>query len=97
MATEGGEKTGGRQPGSGNRVNALLRTQIQDIVESQLDQLMVDLEFMKPKERADTVVQLMKFVMPTLKAVEFEDTTPKEKAAKFQFIFVDKSQYSADD
>lgn len=97
MATTDGKKTGGRQPGSGNVVTKLLRENVQDIVEGNLDQLIVDMAFMKPKERADVMLQLMKFVMPQLKAVDFQDNTPKDPEKKFAFVFVNKEDYVEND
>lgn len=85
-----GEKTGGRTAGTPNKDTKAIREKFAMLVDNNVEQLQTDLDAMKPKDRVDSIIQFAKFVMPTLKAVEFEDLTPKEKSSKFEFNFVKK-------
>ncbi len=90
--TSDGKKSGGRQAGTPNKGTSKLRSELFDIVEGNLDQLMVDLAEMKPTDRVKSLVDIMKFCLPTLKAVEFEDTTPRDPSSRFSLNFIDKSK-----
>lgn len=74
MAT--GEKTGGRQKGTPNKLNAEIRERFKQLVDNNLEGLQSDLESLKPSDRVKFIIELAKFVVPTLKAV---DITSEEK------------------
>lgn len=63
-------KTGGRVAGTPNRTTAEIREQFQKLVDNNLEQLTADLKELEPKDRVKIMIDLAKFILPTLKAVE---------------------------
>lgn len=68
MAT--GAKTGGRTKGTVNKTTAEIREHYQKLVSDNLEQLDSDLKSLEPLQRLKMVVELSKFIVPTLKATE---------------------------
>jgi len=70
-----GIKTGGRKPGTPNRTTKEIREIFQNIVENNLDQIQEDIEELEPMARLRVIIELSKFVLPTLRAtdVSFND------------------------
>jgi hypothetical protein len=71
-----GIKTGGRTAGVVNKTTAEIREHFQNLVSNNLDQLNEDLKIIAPLYRIKLIIELAKFVVPTLKATEL--TTDKE-------------------
>jgi hypothetical protein len=61
------EKTGGRAIGTPNRTTAEIREQFQKLVSNNIDLLENDIKELEPKERIKTIIELSKFVLPSLK------------------------------
>lgn len=97
MATTDGKKTGGRTKGTPNSETKKIRECFALLVSNNLEQLEADLISLRPKDRVEAIISLAKFCVPTLKAVEYEDTTPKDKQSKFSFVFVNKSELTDED
>ena len=72
MANNTGRKFGGRTKGATNKDTAEIRSSFQYLIENNLEQLKSDLKELKPFERIKVILELSKFVLPTLKAVEFK-------------------------
>ena len=72
MANNTGQKFGGRTKGATNKDTAEIRSSFQYLIENNLEQLESDLKELKPFERIKVILELSKFVLPTLKAVEFK-------------------------
>lgn len=72
MAT--GIKTGGRTKGAVNKTTAEIREHFQKLVSDNLEQLDNDLKSLEPLQRLKMIVELSKFVVPTLKATELTAT-----------------------
>ena len=68
MAT--GIKTGGRKAGTPNRNTTEIREQFQSLINENLEQMNKDLKALEPKDRIKVIIDLAKFVLPTLKATE---------------------------
>ena len=85
----GATKVGGRAKGVPNKKTVDARASFQELVEGNLPQLKEDLALLKPVERIRAIIELAKFFMPTLKAVDFIDNTPKE-AEPIKIMFVKK-------
>lgn len=64
------EKTGGRIKGVPNKVSRDTRELITSIIDSNLDKFQEDLDSLQPRDRVNAILQLLKFNLPTLKAVE---------------------------
>ena len=63
----------GRPIGSPNKTTAEIRNAFQLLVSNNIDTLQADLDCMKPTERVKAMLELMKFVLPTLRAVEITE------------------------
>lgn len=90
LSTKEGAKYGGRQKGTPNKVNADLRKQLADILDVGMEQFMIDLDQLKARERVDAFLQIAKFVIPTMKAVELTDKTPEDQVRRVSISFEKK-------
>jgi len=61
---------GGRPKGSMNKATAEIRERYLNLIEGNFDQLETDLRTLKANERIKAIIELSKFVLPTLKATE---------------------------
>jgi hypothetical protein len=64
------KKTGGRAKGTPNKTTTELRERFTSLLESNIDTIQNDLNTLEPKDRIKTLLEISKFVIPTLKAVE---------------------------
>ena len=65
-----GVKTGGRTAGVVNKTTKEIREHFQNLVSDNLEQLDNDLKSLEPLQRLKVIIELSKFVVPTLKATE---------------------------
>jgi hypothetical protein len=84
-----GVKTGGRTPGAVNKTTKEIREHFQNLVSSNLEQLDNDLKSLEPLQRLKMIIELSKFVVPTLKATEL--TTGSEN--NFKPIVINMSEW----
>jgi hypothetical protein len=70
MANNTGQKFGGRTAGAVNKTTAEIREHYQNLVSNNLEQLDNDLKSLEPLQRLKMIIELSKFVVPTLKATE---------------------------
>lgn len=63
-------KTGGRTTGTPNKVTKEIRDKFQLLVEDNIDKLQKDMDNLEPKDRIKVLIELSKFVLPTLKATD---------------------------
>ena len=75
MANNTGQKFGGRTAGAVNKTTAEIREHYQNLVSNNLEQLDSDLKSLEPLQRLKMVIELSKFVVPTLKATELNTGT----------------------
>ena len=68
MAT--GIKTGGRTKGVVNKTTSELRERFTLLIDNNFDKLQTDIDLLEPKDRIRVILELAKFVVPTLKATE---------------------------
>jgi hypothetical protein len=64
------KKFGGRTKGTPNKATAELRERFTSLLESNFDTIQSDLNTLEPKDRIKTLLEISKFVIPTLTAVE---------------------------
>ena len=62
----------GRPKGTPNKITAELREQFKQLLENNLDKMQNDIDQLDPKDRLKVMLELSKFVIPTLKATEFK-------------------------
>jgi len=75
MAFEINNKIGrGRKIGSLNKATISIKDNFQNLIENNLELLDADLKSLSSKDRLRTIIDLAKFVVPTLKQVEQEVT-----------------------
>lgn len=72
MAT--GIKTGGRTKGTPNRVTAEIREKFTLLIDNNLNRLQDDIDTLDPRDRLRIIIELSKFVLPTLKSTELTET-----------------------
>jgi len=68
-----GQKTGGRQAGTPNKVTGELREWITDLINENRDKIREDFKKLRPRDRLFITEKLMKYVLPTLQSVEVKD------------------------
>jgi len=70
----------GKQKGTRNKVSEEVRSAFADLLNNNLSQLKEDISQLEPKERTKVLIDLAKYVIPTLKATEMDlsDRTIKQ-------------------
>ena len=61
---------GGRPVGSKNNATTEIRKKYLELIENNFEQLEKDMKSLKASERVKAIIDLSKFVLPTLKATE---------------------------
>ena len=75
----------GRKNGSTNKTTHEIRTKYLELIENNFDQLETDLQTLKASERVKAIIELSKFILPTLKATEMS----LSNETKFQAIEIE--------
>lgn len=65
-----GIKTGGRTKGTQNIITLEIRERFTLLLENNIDKLQNDINSLDPKDRIKNILELAKFVVPTLKATD---------------------------
>ena len=76
MANTTGNKYGGRQKNTPNRVTKELRTLLKDILYQELEEIQERLELLKPKEKLELLIKLMPYVLPKVTSVSHTANEP---------------------
>jgi len=76
MANTTGNKYGGRQKGTPNRITKELRTLLKDILYQELEQVQERLELLEPKERTELLIKLMPYALPKVTSVSHKTNEP---------------------
>lgn len=71
-----GFKSGGRTQGTPNKVTAEIRSMFEQLVSNNLQTIQSDLDALSPRWRIHYLIELTKFVTPTLRASEIDLNTP---------------------
>ena len=71
-APKGQEKKGGRVKGTPNKENKSIRDAFHLLVENNIEKLQADFDALKEVERIKYTIELAKFCLPTLKAIEMQ-------------------------
>ena len=65
-----GLKFGGRKTGKENKVTKEIREHFTNLIEMNFETLNNDIAALSPKDRVKALIELAKFVVPTLKAID---------------------------
>jgi len=84
----------GRPTGTPNKVTKEIRDKFKLLVEDNIDKLQTDLDQLEPKERIKLLLELSKFVVPTLKATDL--SIDSDVTISFDEA-IDYSKYSTED
>lgn len=60
----------GRPEGSKNKATQKVRENFQNLVEVNMEQMQKDINALEPYERIKVILQMSKFVLPSLRAIE---------------------------
>jgi hypothetical protein len=74
MGFKGTINTNGRPTGTPNKITAEVRTAFLLLLEKNIPQLQDDINSLEPFQRIKIIIELSKFVIPTIKAVELSTT-----------------------
>ena len=80
-----GIKTGGRTIGTPNKTTSEIREHYKKLINSNLNLLEDDLKSLEPIQRLKMIIELSKFVVPTLKAT---DLKLKDNEERFNEIVI---------
>ena len=76
MANTTGNKYGGRQKGTPNRITKELRSLLKDIMYYEIGALQERLDALNPKERVELVIKLMSYVLPKVNSISHTTNEP---------------------
>ena len=76
---------GGRPVGSKNNATTEIRKKYQELIENNFEQLEKDIKGMRGTERVKALIEMSKFILPTLKATEMS----LSNETKFQAIEIE--------
>ena len=69
----------GRPKGASNKSTEIVKKNVAILLENNIQLVQEDLDSMKPRDRVNALLQFMKFVIPTQKAVEVDNRVSKEE------------------
>ena len=76
---------GGRPVGSKNNATQEIRQKYLELIQDNFEQLEIDIKSLRGSERIKAIIELSKFVLPTLKATEMS----LNNETKFQAIEIE--------
>ena len=76
MANTTGNKYGGRQKGTPNRITKELRSLLKDVMYDEIGALQERLDALNPKERVELLIKLMPYALPKLTSVSQTTNEP---------------------
>lgn len=84
-----GNNAGGRTKGSKNKVTQQVRETFLQFINNNLERMQEDYNTLEPRERFKVLFDMAKYVMPTLKSVEFGNVLDELSDEDFE-ILIDK-------
>ena len=77
----------GTRKGVPNRINHEVRKSFQLLVENNLERLQSDIDELEPKDRIKIILDMAKFILPTLQAVSIDDLR-EDEAESFNVLTI---------
>lgn len=85
----------GRPKGSKNRTNEKIRNAFLKFVSNNVDEMQESFELLEPKERFKVLLDVTKFILPTLKSIEYGNVLDELSEEDFQTLIEKlKEEYS---
>lgn len=85
-----GTRQNGRTPGSQNKATKEIRERFKNLLDDNMEQIVLDLKALEPKDRINALLQLAKYVIPQMRSVE---VTEKENR-NFTPVVIEMSNYN---
>lgn len=79
-----GNTAGGRTQGSKNKITQKIRESFLYFIEGNLDQMQADFDDLEPKERFKILLDMARFIIPTLKTIEFGNVLDELSESDFR-------------
>ena len=76
MANTTGNKYGGRQKGTPNRITKELRSLLKDVLYEEIEALREHLDALNPKDRVELLIKLMPYALPKVTSVSHTTNEP---------------------
>ena len=76
MANTTGNKYGGREKGTPNRITKELRSLLKDVMYDEIGALQERLDTLNPKERVELLIKLMPYALPKVTSVSHTTNEP---------------------
>ena len=76
---EGNNMGRGRPKGASNKSTETIKRSISILLENNIAAVQSDLDEMQPRDRVNALLQFMKFVVPTQKAIELDNRESQEE------------------
>ena len=76
MANTSGNKYGGRQKGTPNRITKELRSLLKDVMYDEIGALQERLDTLNPKERVELLIKIMPYALPKVTSVSHTTNEP---------------------
>ena len=76
MANTTGNKYGGREKGTPNRITKELRSLLKDVMYDEIGALQERLDALNPKERVELLIKLMPYALPKVTSVSYTANEP---------------------
>ena len=76
MANTTGNKYGGREKGTPNRITKELRSLLKDVMYEEIGALQERLDALNPKERVELLIKLMPYALPKVTSVSHTTNEP---------------------
>lgn len=81
-----GNTAGGRTKGSKNKITQKIRENFLYFIENNLDRMQEDFDNLEPMERFKVLFDMAKFILPTLKTIEFGNILDELSESDFQIL-----------
>ncbi|MDD4553062.1 MAG: hypothetical protein PHP04_02605 [Bacteroidales bacterium] len=79
-----GQKTGGREEGTPNRLTKELRAALKEIIYKEFQGIEARLEKLEPKDRLELLTKLLPYIIPKVK--EEEEDNKRSRIEKVEFV-----------
>jgi hypothetical protein len=76
MANTTGNKYGGREKGTPNRITKELRSLLKDVMYDEIGALQERLDTLNPKDRVELLIKLMPYALPKVTSVSHTTNEP---------------------